>query len=337
MAKRVLFILKRNEGYSQGKRSGLLNSTRFVADGIASATIETSVVEVQDNNDIDREVTRYKPDLVIIEALWVVPEKFRVLKRLHPRVEWAVHIHSNVPFLALEGIAVEWLKGYSDLGVKVIINSAQAYEGVSLVVPPKNLRLLRNVYLRKPQRAASSWGMPGVLNVGCFGAVRPMKNQLTQALAAVKYAKSKGVWLRFHVNATRSETGGDPVLKNLRALFADRSLGELMEVPWLEHSDFLIYLAKNIDIGLQVSLSETFNIVTADYVSQGIPVVTSDEVDWVTWPCWARTGSVDDIARCMSVVSWLRWPLVGLNQRSLDSYSKRSIAEWRAFVDSVGV
>ena len=35
---------------------------------------------VVDNNGIDKEITEYKPTHVFIEGLWVVPEKFDVLK-----------------------------------------------------------------------------------------------------------------------------------------------------------------------------------------------------------------------------------------------------------------
>src|SRR5712671_1819959 len=119
-AKKVLFVCKKNEGsggYSvMGKRSGLFNSTRFVAEALVEHGVDAKVVEVVDNNCIDREAFAFKPDIVIIEALWVVPSKFAVLRRLHPGVKWFVHLHSNAPFLALEGVAIEWITEYSRLG-----------------------------------------------------------------------------------------------------------------------------------------------------------------------------------------------------------------------------
>lgn len=36
-----------------------------------------------------------------------------------------------------------------------------------------------------------------------------------------------------------------------------------------------------MNIGLQVSLTETFNIVAADFVSQGIPIIVSEQIDWM--------------------------------------------------------
>ena len=59
------------------------------------------------------------------------------------------------------------------------------------------------------------------IDIGAYGAIRPLKNQLLQALAAIKFAESIGKTLRFHINITRIENNGDPVLKNLRNLFSN--------------------------------------------------------------------------------------------------------------------
>ena len=89
---KVLFICKKKKSsgpgpYTQVISSGLLNSATFVNNMLVANGIESKIVEVQDNNDIDREVHSYKPTHVIIEALWVVPSKFEVLTKLHPDVE----------------------------------------------------------------------------------------------------------------------------------------------------------------------------------------------------------------------------------------------------------
>jgi hypothetical protein len=72
--------------------------------------VDSTIIEVIDNNGIDREVTKYKPTHVIIEALWVIPSKFEILTKLHPNVKWIIRLHSEIPFLANEGIAMEWMK-----------------------------------------------------------------------------------------------------------------------------------------------------------------------------------------------------------------------------------
>src|ERR1700688_2506570 len=97
---KVLFVLKKSGygcNYNYGT-SGLLNSATFIVDMLNDSGVEAKLVIVNDNNDIDREVSNFQPDTVVIEALWVVPEKFDALKKLHPNVNWIVRIHSDLPF-----------------------------------------------------------------------------------------------------------------------------------------------------------------------------------------------------------------------------------------------
>ncbi len=116
---RVLFFVKRKEDYNAitdshiGLSTGLYNSCSFVVNMLNEAGIDAKIEVVIDNNDIDREVTKHQPTHVIIEALWVVPTKFSVLTKLHPGVQWIIRLHSEVPFIASEGIAMDWIAEYS--------------------------------------------------------------------------------------------------------------------------------------------------------------------------------------------------------------------------------
>ncbi len=335
---RILFILKKNEIYGScfqytKRSSGLWNSTRFIAESLRKRDVCAELVEVQDNNCIDREVTRFKPDIVVIEALWVVPEKFPILQKLHPKVKWFVHMHSGIPFLALEGIAMEWLAGYAQVGVGIIANDQNTYNAFKCILPEESVTYLPNVYLsipRVPDRQEP--GCDHVL-VGSFGAIRPMKNQLIQAIAAIQYAKDIDRTLYFYVNGTRSETGGDPVLKNLRALFGATPNAWLVESKWCEPEEFL-ELLKFIDIGLQVSLTETFNVVCADYVTAGIPVVGSDAIEWLCPWSKAQDDDVNSIVKAMHMAMRQRW-LVKWNRSRLNSYTQKAQELWFEFVTSV--
>jgi hypothetical protein len=312
---KILFICKNNESYGSynKKSSGLINSVKFVVDALPDA----HVVQVVDNNCIDRVVTEYKPDTVIIEALWVVPEKFDVLKRLHPNVRWIVRLHSNVPFIANEGIAVEWIRGYEARGVEVAVNSKQALEAYGDLYLP-------NIYDMQPRDHKAHYNKEHI-DIACFGAIRPMKNQLAQAYAAIQFGVEKDMPVRFHINSTRIENRGESIYKNLKALPL-----HIVEHPWHSHKDFIKLLNK-MDIGMQVSLSETFNIVSADYVSSGLPVVVSKEVRWASRLNYADPGSVDSMVRKMHFV-WRNKPLVWLNQWYLRRNSCQALAEWLTFI-----
>lgn len=154
--KKILFILKKNEIYGSTliytrRSSGLFNSTRFIIEAMRARGVDAHIIEVKDNNDIDREVTKFRPDVVVIEALWVVPDKFPVLRDLHPGVEWFVHLHSDMPFLAIEGIAMDWIIRCACMGIGIIANSMESYDALLPIVPEGMLSYLPNVYLSHPR------------------------------------------------------------------------------------------------------------------------------------------------------------------------------------------
>jgi len=330
--KKVLFILKKRQSSHTGYASvssGLLNSARFVSDMLNKNGIESNLVEVQDNNGIDKEVSKYRPTHVIIEALWVVPSKFEVLTKLHPNVQWIIRLHSDISFLANEGIAIEWIYEYLKYdNVKISANDWETNFNFELLTD-KQFVYLPNYYpvgffnINKPKPITKK-----VLNVGCFGAIRPLKNQLIQAVAAIDYADTYGKKLNFHINTQRIEGKGEPVLKNLRELFKNNPRHELVEHGWLSHNEF-IDLVQRMDIGLQVSFSETFNIVSSDFVNNNIPVVTSDEVEWVNPIYFANPSKVASIVSRMRMAILLsRFKLNFLNKLSLWFYSLKSEKIW---------
>jgi hypothetical protein len=340
---RVLFVLKLRQQsggeHSILKHSGLFNSATFVKDMLIKNGYVTDLVQVVDNNQIHAEVTKYNPDIVIIEALWVVPEKFEVLKKLHPNVKWIVRLHSELPFLANEGVAFEWINKYiHQKNVYVSANSDFAQRDLqnylrSSVHPSVSRKIifLPNYYpVKKSTMHTHRSHNRTTINVGCFGAIRPMKNHLIQAAAAVEYAESKGLTCRFHINSGRVEGKGDTVLKNIRAFF--HGLGGrhvLVEHGWLDRRDFL-QVVKEMDIGLQVSMSETFNIVSADFVSENIPMVTSNEIDWMprfftAEPTDAK-GIADAMGRALFYDKYFSW--LNLQRRGLNKYVERTEQLW---------
>lgn len=336
---RIQFILKRNETYSFThycrRSSGLWNSVSFVSQALNDAGIETEQIEVIDNNCIDKNLTRFKPDVCIIEALWVVPEKFDVLKKLHPKVKFFAHMHSGVPFLALEGIAMQWLKGYVERGIGIIANSIDSYNAFKSIVPSKLLYCLLNTYGVAPLSPVRNLTDQETLNVGCFGAVRPMKNPLSQALASIQVARYLGKKLRFHINGSRIETGGDPVMKNLKQLFSQQKDACLVLWKWMELDEFIQKLHSDIDIGLQVSMSETFNFVAANYISAGLPIVVSREIPWASAFSQCKQDTIQEMTKLMKRA--LRWRcLIPRNQQLLTETAQVASTRWIEFAKAVG-
>lgn len=338
---KILFILKkRMTSHHDFKTisSGLLNSATFVNKMLQKNGYNSHLIEVKDNNDIDREVTKYKPNIVIIEALWVVPSKFEILQKLHPNVTWIVRLHSEIPFIANEGIAMEWIYEYSKYKkVFVSINSEVTFDDLNQLLPKKTIYLpnyypvdlfkfkLKNCHIEKNKN---------ILNFGCFGAIRPLKNQLYQAVASIQYADKHKKILHFHINNARVENNGDPVLKNIRNLFINNPKHKLIEHKWLSHQDF-VHLISQMDLGLQVSFTETFNIVAADFVENNVPVIVSDQIKWIANPYMAEPTESESIKNKIDFA--LRMKKIGfqfINKIKLKLYSYKSEKIWLEYLDN---
>jgi hypothetical protein len=341
---RVLFILKQRPGtFVAGLSNGLSNSVRFVADMLVGEGISAGSVEVPDYNHIHRHCLKNKPTHVVIEAIWATPQKFMELAQLNPGIKWIIRGHSEIPFLAGEGIAIDWICRYVNLqNVVYAANSPASCRDVRNLVRAAHPDWTREeaeakvLYLPNfyPAKFQFTRRKPAdeFLDVACFGAIRPLKNQLIQALTAVELADFLGKTLRFHINGTRTEQGGDNNLKNIRAVFA-HTRHQLVEHGWLSHSEFLQTLSE-MDLGMQVSFSETFNIVAADMVVSGLPIVTSPEIAWVSKWCQAEpTNSEDVFCKMLRATDWrLRDALRVLNLRGLKSYCEQSKAEWLRYL-----
>lgn len=281
--KKILFVIKERVHDSQyGITSGLYNSANFVVDFLQKNGVETKLISVLDGNSLDKEITRFNPDIVVLEALWVTPAKLQELINIkrHSKRRWVIRIHSKAPFLANEGVATAWIRDYTRINSSRIFlapNTSELTNQLRAVFPKgrfitlPNLYQLTNIKFNKKEKS-------NIIDVGCFGAIRPMKNQYQQAIAAIDLANKRGLKLRFHINGTRVEQNGLNVLKNIRLLFKDKH--ELIEHGWMTHSEFLKVISK-MDIGTQVSFSESFNIVSADFVQSGVPIVVSDDIEWM--------------------------------------------------------
>ena len=333
---KVLFICKKRQN-NYGVSYGLINSCKFLCNALESLGIEAKVVSVIDNNCIDREVYQYKPTHVFIEALWVVPEKFHVLLPRYPNIKWYVRLHSNTPFIANEGMAIQWIIGYEEIRRKygnlwvspnsfTFARDIKISLGIPTIYSP-------NVYFPDKYEKEIKYGVVpiehenNIINIGCFGAIRPMKNHLLQAIAAIGFANKINKTLHFHINGTRFEQQGDQVYRNLKALFSGTN-HKLVEHPWCNHEDFSA-LVREMDVGMQVSFSETFNIVAADMVVSNVPLIGSNEINWLSTLYKAFPNDVNDIILYLYLAYYGRLVnLQILNKLGLDFYNYKAINQW---------
>jgi len=346
---RVLFILKRREDYNAtihsalGMSTGLYNSAKFMNDMLIDQGIESRMEVVEDYNKIDRQVHLYKPTHVIIEAIWVIPQKFVDLQRLHPNVKWIIRLHSEMPFLAGEGMAMDWIGDYSGFKNLIIgVNAPRMMEEIKIYLKHRNswtdeqvnerIIYLPNYY---PQQYVTKKldKNKDTIDISCFGAVRPLKNHLLQAIAAIGFADQIGKKLRFHINAGRIEMQGGPVIKNLKNVFQQiNGKGhELVNHEWRPREEFL-ELCRQMDIGLQCNLSETFNIVGADLISQGIPLIGNhDEIPWAVEHFSADPNDSQNIIEKLHLAYNWSYLNVKTQQWSLTHYTNKTAKIWSKY------
>jgi hypothetical protein len=96
----------------------------------------------------------------------------------------------------------------------------------------------------------------------------------------------------------------------------------------MDHEPFLDLIAQ-MDICLQVSLSESFNIVSADAVSMGVPLVGSDAISWL--PAWSQ-APVDSASGIADAMRRANNTNIAMNHAALKMYLQQTVKTWLAWV-----
>jgi hypothetical protein len=336
---KILFVLKRRDGFDPivhtdpSLQCGLYNSISYVNDMLISMDIESQIKICVDNNCINGHVYNFKPTHVIIEALWVIPDKIKLLQSMYPKIIWIIRLHSAMPFLGIESsVSMKWIAEYSLLtNVFISVNDLRLKTELEFylsTITTKEILFLPNYYPQDFKPFNKDFDKD-TIDISCFGAIRPFKNLLTQALASIEFCKRLNKKLRFHINEGRIEVNGNNVYTNLVHLFSklDENF-ELILHPWANRENFLNICLKEVDIGLQVSFTETFNLVTADLLSQGVPVIGSSEIPWMNEKYFCNPTDATDIIRVLNIV--YKNPILNIeeNNLSLIEYTEKTKKVW---------
>ena len=83
-----------------------------------------------------------------------------------------------------------------------------------------------------------------------------------------------------------------------------------------------------MDICMQVSYSETFNIVAADSINLGIPTVVSDEISWTHPSSFANPNDTIDIKNKLINAWQNKHKHIELNKKYLIRYVDKSAKTW---------
>ena len=155
--------------------------------------------------------------------------------------------------------------------------------------------LLPNLYPCFEPVYKAPWDGRSTIKIGAFGAVRPEKNFMTAAAAAVLIHRWTGAPVELHMSSGGEGDGGRtaPAIDQMA-----EGLGGVTVVRhhWMFWDQF-IKLVAQMDLLIQVSYTESFNMVTADGISQGVPSVVSSAIYWAPTQWRADADDATDVAR----------------------------------------
>ena len=260
--------------------------------------IHAEVIAARHNVDVV-DFLKSRPDIthVVISAPWLSIVDTESMVKFFTKVKFVIVSHSNVGFLQADPGGVKLLRSYIEL--------ARAYPNFHVGANcEKFQRWLSQVYDTKVALLPNLYPILGVekryrgqepLKIGTFGAIRPQKNVMTAAAAALLIHKKLGKRVEFHLSTGREEGGGGLILSAIRQMVGHLEGFELVERHWSNWKEFR-RVVHEMDLMIQVSYTESFNMVTADGVAEGVPSVVSHAIDWAP-PSWkADSDNAETIA-----------------------------------------
>jgi hypothetical protein len=263
--------------------------------------IMTEVWPIVNTSDLRARLVASPQKQVVISAPWIPTAELQALSSDFPQSQFAVNCHSNVGFLQADRNGVKLIREVMELelgtaNVHLAGNSkrfcdwVKAAFGTACAYLP-NLYWTEGSYPR-PQRTFSG----GTLRIGVFGATRPLKNLMSAAGAALETGRNLRVPLELWLSAGRAEGGGETVLAAVQEMVQGVPGVSLVMNGWQSWPKFRQTVG-HMHLLLQPSYTESFNMVTADGVAEGVPSVVSHAIDWAPESWKAQVDDVLHIAQ----------------------------------------
>jgi hypothetical protein len=271
---------------------------------------------------------------VVVSAPWIPTADLEQLTADHSETKFAVNCHSNLGFLQADPGAMRLVREGLELqrttwNFQVAANSERLahWVGDTYGTPCAHLPNLYHLdQTAGPNRTLFSGG---TLRIGAFGATRPLKNFMTAAGAAMEIAARMRVDLEFWMSSGRNE-GAGPLVNAIQQMTTGMRHVQVVENGWQTWPQFR-QTVRHMHLLLQPSYTETFNVVTADGVAEGVPSVVSDAIEWAPDGWKARVDDVHHIAVIgQRLIGDKRAAKRGL--KALRSYNQRAMRAWDEFV-----
>lgn len=214
------------------------------------------------------------------------PFHYVELAHKYPDTEFTQQNHTGTAYLSIDKFGIKNIREVLDLerdlhNVRVSWNNPRGrewcfntYHGGDLLLP--NLYDTTTFVPISPARKC-----PDPIKIGSFGASRPWKNFLSAAEAAVELSERLGIGLEYYVNGGRDEKhlGGGQMIEAREQLFEGSLNKKIIKVPWANWPTFRRFV-RTMDLLMNPSFDETFLVVAADGIAEGVPSVVTGAVEW---------------------------------------------------------
>ena len=264
--------------------------------------IVTEVWPIVSAADLRQRLATAPAKHVIISAPWIPSSELLAMANQFPETQFAVCCHSNVGFLQADRNGVKLVRELLELelgthNIHLAGNARRFCAWVEAAFSAPCAYLPNLYYLDEhAERHHPELFHGGVLRIGAFGATRPLKNLMSAAGAALQIGRELRAPLELWLSAGRAEGGGETVLAAVKEMLSDLPNVNLMLNGWQSWPKFRKVVG-HMHLLLQPSYTESFNMVTADGIAEGVPSVVSHAIDWVPEYWKAKTDDVVDIAR----------------------------------------
>jgi hypothetical protein len=264
------------------------------------AGIQTTIWPIVSAADLRKRLGEQPADYVIISAPWIPGMQLHALANDFPETQFAVVCHSNVGFLQADRNGVKLVRETMEVemgthNVHLGGNSRRFCDWIRSAFRAQCV-YLPNLYcldsMPNPHAPFSS----GTLRIGIFGATRPLKNLMSSAAAALEIANHFRAPLELWLSAGRAEGGGETVLAAVKEMMNGLPNVSLVLNGWQSWPNFRKTVG-HMHLLLQPSYTESFNMVTADGVAEGVASVVSSAIDWAPEDWKAQVDDVMNIAR----------------------------------------
>ena len=311
-----------------------LNSAKF----LRCAGIRADVWPITSPQDLRAQLAAAQDNdpvtCVVISAPWIPTLELASLAAAFPETRFAVNCHSNLGFLQADPNAMKLVREGAELerqtwNFRVAGNNQRLAKWITDAYGVPSPWLPNLYHLDPAVPAGRALFNGGTLRIGAFGATRPLKNFMTAAGAAVQIAAAMRADVELWMSSGRNEGAGS-LVEAIKQMTHGLPHVKLVESGWQTWPQFR-QTVRSMHLLLQPSYTETFNVVTADGIAEGVPSVVSDAIEWAPRNWKARVDDVDHVAKTgLRLLREKSAARKGL--RALRNYNKRALRAWLEFL-----